>query len=232
MKSKVNDFLDLFGDLHAQHESAQVILLVYFHAVEEGRESVNSGELEHLFNLADLPIPRNLPQLLGYLCGPGAKLINNGGEYRLRREARKELDNQVRKLRGEVIPPKIEPVTTLEFPDRTFTDKKIATLLDELRKCYRLECWNAAGLLIRIIIERTLDSVNDDIKAKNGLKDKINKAREAKISKSLKDGLDHLMGAKLVGDIAAHHSKVLLDRGDIDVTLNPFRILLKEVTSV
>ena len=79
MKQRVNEFVDLFPDFHSQEKTGQIVRLVYFHAVEEARESVSRDELERLFKLADLPVPENLMQLLLYLCRKGAKLIRAGG---------------------------------------------------------------------------------------------------------------------------------------------------------
>ncbi len=233
MKQKVNEFVDLFPDFHSLDQTAQIVRLVYFHAIEEGRESINRGELEHLFQLADVPVPKNLSQLLVYLCGKGEKLINSKGEFSLRREVRKEIDREVRERRGSAAPPRLDGGSPFDFGAKTFTDPKIAALLVELRKCYPQQCWNACGLLIRIIIERTLDTVDASVKAKIGLRDKINACRGLTVlSKSTRESLDGLQGAKIIGDIAAHHSRILLDKSDIDLVLPAFRVLIKEVGTV
>ena len=198
--------------------------LVYFHAFEEARESVNKDELDHLFKLADVPVPKNLSQLLTYLCGKGRKLINGNGEFSLRREVRKEIEQEVRGLRGSTVPPRLDGGSPFDFAGRVFTDAKIGALLGELKKCYPQECWNASGLLIRIIVERTLDAVDNAVKAKSGLRDKINACRGlGALSKSLREALDGLQGAKIMGDIAAHHSKLILDKPDVDLVLPAFR---------
>ena len=69
MRQKVNDFVDLFPGFHSLDQTAQILRLAYFHTVEEKRDSVNKEELETLFRLAQLPVPKNLPQLLAYLAG-------------------------------------------------------------------------------------------------------------------------------------------------------------------
>lgn len=233
MREKVNDFVDLYPAFHDFLQVDQIARLVYFHAVEEGRESINKEELERLFRLADSPVPTHLARLLMYMSGKGAKLIRNQGEYSLRREVRRELEDELNKLRGVVSLPKRDGNSPFEFEGKKFSDKKIAALLEECRRCWAQQCWNACGLLIRIIVERTLDTVDPTVKAKSGLKDKLNRCREIKtLSKSVRDGLDHLHGAKLFGDVAAHHSTVLLDEGDIDIVLPNFRVLLKEVTTI
>lgn len=233
MKERVNEFVDLFPDFHALRPTAQIVRLAYFHTIEEARESVNRDELDRLFKLADVTVPKNLPQLLTYLCGKGEKLINAKGEFSLRREVRKEIEQEVRGLRGSAAPPKLDGGSPFEFADRTFTDAKIGALLDELKKCYPQGCWNASGLLIRIIVERTLDTIDAAIKAKSGLRDKINACRGlAALSKSLREALDGLQGAKIFGDIAAHHSKILLDKPDIDLVLPAFRVLIKEARTI
>jgi hypothetical protein len=230
MKERVNEFADLFPGFHSLGATAQIVRLVYFHVTEEARESVNKRELDRLFKLADVPVPRNLSQLLTYLCGKGGKLINAEGEFSLRREVRKEIEQEVRGLRGSAAPLRLDGGSPFDFGGQVFSDAKINALLEELRKCYPQECWNATGLLVRIIVERTLDSVDTVVKSKIGLRDKINVCRGLpKLSKSLREALDGLQGAKIVGDVAAHHSKVLLDRPDINLVLPAFRVLVKEV---
>ena len=233
MKDRVNKFVDLFPDFHSLKSTAQIVRLVHFHVVEEGRDSVSRDELEHLFRLSDVPVPRNLLQLLAYLSGRGKKLINNNGEFSLRRETRKEIEGEVRGLRGTAAPPKLDGGSPFDFGYRVFSDVKIRTLLHELKRCYPQECWNACGLLIRIVVERALDTVDASVKSKTGLKDKINACRGVTtLSKSLPEALDGLQGAKILGDIAAHHSKIILEKPDVDLVLPAFRVLLKEVKTI
>ena len=68
MKGRVNGFVDLFPGLYFFFYTEQIVLLAYFHAIEEGRESVNKNELERLFALAGTPVPKNLKQLFDLLC--------------------------------------------------------------------------------------------------------------------------------------------------------------------
>jgi hypothetical protein len=233
MKDRVNEFVDLFPDFYSLDQTAQIVRLAYFHASEEGRESVNKEELERLFHLANVAAPKNLAQLLAYLCGKGKKLINTNGEFSLRREVRKDVEQELRTLRGSSAPPKLDGGSPFEFPGRAFTDAKVAALLEELKKCYPQECWNACGLLIRIIVERTLDTVDAAVKAKIGLRDKINACKGlTSLSKSLREALDGLHGAKIIGDIVAHHSKILLDKNDVDLVLPALRILIKELKTI
>ena len=233
MKDRANQYVDLFPDFHSLDQTAQILRLAYFHAVEEKRESVRKGELERLFRFAELPVPKNLAQLLAYLSGKGRKLISNNGEFTIRREVKKEIEEELRELRGSAAPPKLDGGSAFEFPGRVFSDAKIGALLQELRRCYPQECWNACGLLIRIIVERTLDGVDAGVKAKMGLKDKINACRGIlALSKTLREALDGLQGAKIMGDIAAHHSKIILDKQDVDLVLPAFRVLIKEVRTI
>jgi hypothetical protein len=201
--------------------------------VEEGRESVSKKEIEHLFNLAAVPVPKNLAQLLTYLSGRGKGLIISDGEICLRREVRQEIEEELRGLRGASAPPKLDGGSPFDFGSRVFSDAKIDALLQELKKCYPQECWNACGLLIRIIVERTLDRADEAAKARTGLKDKINVCRNLNtLSKSLREALDGLHGAKIMGDIAAHHSKIVLEKADINLVLPTFRVLIKEIKAI
>jgi hypothetical protein len=234
MKVKVGDFVDSFPDFARLSLNEQILLLIYFHTVVEARESVSQFELGRLFGFAELTTPKNLGQRLGFLCGKARKLRNNEGEYSLQRPSRISIEKEIERLRG--IEPAVE-VTVDEkfnFPGKNFNDFKIQKLLEEAGKCYALQCWNACGIVVRIIIERALDTLSPAVKGKNGLKDKINYAigdLGIPMSKSTREGFKTLHGAKLVGDIVAHHSEILLDQGDVDSVIPPFRILLKEVKS-
>jgi hypothetical protein len=233
VKEKINDFVDLFPAFHTVGQSEQIVLLAYFHAVTQGRESVNKKELERLFALAGTPAPKNLAQLLAYLSTKGKKLMASNGEFEIRREVIKQIDQRIRELRGSVAPPKLDGGSPFDFGSKAFADAKVSALLQELRKCYPQECWNACGLLMRIIVERVLDTVDAGVKGKTGLRDKINACRGlGALSKSIREALDGLHSAKIIGDVAAHHSKVLLDKSDVDLVLPAFRILIKEVTTI
>ena len=234
MKQRISEFVDLFPAYHRLGAMDQILYMIYFHAVEEGRDSANQGEIESLFRLAGLKVPKNLGQSLGYLCGRGGKLLPpNKGEYELHREVKRKIDEAVRAARGKPAPIVVDNNGPFEFKGRLFTDKKIAALLDELRRCHATQSWNACGLLMRIVIERTVDTVDPAEKAKNGLRDKLNKCREiTALGKSVRECIDHLHGAKIIGDIAAHDSSIVLDEPDIDLALPHFRVLLKSVATV
>src|ERR1700688_3364070 len=179
MMNKVSQFVDLFQDFHDLDPNDQIIRLVYFHTIEEKRETVSQDQLANYFNFAELSAPKTLQQKLGYLCGKGKRLRCSKGEYSLERPIRIEIQEEVNRLRGTVEPPKLALDAKFEFPGRVFKDLKIQRLLQELGKCFSVECWNACGILIRIIVERALDALAPEIKAKAGLKDKINFASSA-----------------------------------------------------
>jgi hypothetical protein len=234
MKLKVDELLNLYQDFQHLAATDQIIRLVYFHTVIEARETVSKEQLENLFDFAELPLPRNFPKLLAYLCKRGKKLLNKKGEYSLQRQARKGLEQELQELQGKPAPPRMAGGEAFDFPGRTFKDAKVSALLTEARKCYGQECWNACGILTRIIIERTLDSVDARVKAKQGLKDKINfcVGETTLFSQSVREGLKGFHAAKIVGDIAAHHSTIVLDGNDIGIVLAPFRMLMKEVQTI
>jgi hypothetical protein len=86
---------------------------------------------------------------------------------------------------------------------------------------------------MRIVIERTVDTVDRLVKAKSGLKDKLNKCREVTaLGKSVRESIDQLHSTKIIGDIAAHDSKIVVDEPDISLALPHFRVLLKGVITV
>jgi len=234
MRSKLNEWVDQIPQFHELPAVEQIIRLVYFHTVEEKRETISRAELERYFELIDLPTPPNLPQLLAYLCGRGNRLITKAGEYSLRREVRQRIEDELNKIGGIAAPPKIGPAPAFEFPGRTFTDRKVQILLDEARKCYANQCWNACGILMRIILERALDSVDPRIKAAGGLKDRLNVGISITglFSKTIVDTLRELKSAKLVGDIAAHHSHIVLDKHDVDLVAPSLKMLLKEIATI
>jgi len=234
MKERVNEFIDLFPDFHSFDEGDQILYMIYFLAVEEGRGSADQRQVEHLFSLADLPVPKNLGQKLGYLCGRAGKLLPpNLGEYALHRETKRTIDEEVRvarQLPAPIVGPSNGP---FDFKGRTFKDTKIATLVEELRRCHMVQCWNACGLLMRIVIERTVDTVDPAVKAKTGLKDKLNRCKEVTtLGKSVRESIEHLHGAKIIGDIAAHDSRIVVDEPDVTLVLPHFRMLIKSVTTV
>lgn len=110
-------------------------------------------------------------------------------------------------------------------------DQKIATLGNELNKCWQAESWNACGILMRIILERVIDRKDKQIKTKNGLKNKISHALSGSFfGQSVSGALRKLDNTtKITGDIVAHDSNILLDKDDIEIAVQPFRILLKDI---
>ncbi len=231
MKSRANDWVDQFPrPFHTLASTDQIVRLVYFHTIEENRETISREELEQLFGFVDTPVPPNLPQLLAYLCGNGGRLIAKNGEYSLRREVRQAIGKEL----GQVPPPKIGHVPQFEFGDRQFKDEKVRVLLSEAKSCYGTGCWNACGILMRIVLERTLDASHPSLKTASGLQKKLDLAisTPSMFSKTIIGALKQLKSAKLIGDIAAHHSSIILDKSDIDLVTAPLKMLIKEVTTV
>jgi hypothetical protein len=234
MKLKANEWVDQFPNFHDLNDTEQIVRLVYFHTIEEKRDTISRAELQQLFEFVDVPIPDSLPQMLTYLSGRGNRLINRSGEYSLRREVRQSIQTELETITGRQPPPKIGPVPAFEFPDRVFKDKKVEILLAEAKRCYANECWNACGILMRIVLERTLDTANPNVKATSGLKGKLNVGISTGgiFSQTIVDTLKELKSAKLVGDIVAHHSSVVVDKSDVDLVAPSLRMLIKEVTTV
>jgi hypothetical protein len=234
MQAKVNEWVDKFPSFHSKPPTEQIVRLVFFHTVELARETISRDELTRYFELAGLPIPKNLPQILSYLSGSGRRLIKNASEYSLRRELRSSIEDELRALAGSPPPVHLYGVQTFDFPGKNISDHKIKTLLSEANRCYATECWNACGILVRTVLERTLDSISPSIRAANGLRDKLNYciSNPGNLSKTTVEGLKELKAAKLIGDIVAHHSAILLDKHEINLVIGPFRILLKEVSTI
>jgi hypothetical protein len=110
-------------------------------------------------------------------------------------------------------------------------DKKIFVLGSEANCNWQARCWNACGILMRIILERTLDRKHPDIKAKDGLRDKINYSLSGAIfGKSVKESIKKLDNTtKITGDIVAHDSNILLSKNDVELAIVPLNILIKDV---
>ena len=122
------------------------------------------------------------------------------------------------------------------FPDSLINkikkrDKKIFVLGSEANVNWQNECWNSCGILMRIILERSLDKKDSRIKQKNGLKDKINFSLSTSIfSKSIREALKKLdHSTKITGDIVAHDSNILLSKNDIELAIVPLNMFLKDV---
>ncbi len=111
-------------------------------------------------------------------------------------------------------------------------DKKVYILGIELNQNWQAQnCWNSCGILMRIILERVLDRKNNDIKNKNGLKNKIGFCLSSNIfGKSVSEALKKLDNStKITGDIVAHDSNILLSKNDIELAIIPFRVLLTDI---
>jgi len=223
-----------YPNFHRLKPTEQIVRLVYFHTVVEGRESVSSTELVRLFDFVEVPTPENLQRLLLYLSRNGRRLLHKAGEYSLRREVRQLITDEIARHADAPLSISVGRVAAFEFPGKTFQDSKITTLIEEARRCYATGCWNACGILVRIVLERSLDTVGQSVKSANGLKDKLNYciSNPAGFAKSIVEALKELKGAKLVGDIVAHHSDITLDKHDVDVVAAPFRMFIKEIKTV
>lgn len=111
-------------------------------------------------------------------------------------------------------------------------DTKIYVLGIELNQNWDSKvCNNSCGILMRIILERSLDKKDASIKAKNGLKNKINYCLSSNIfGKSISEALKKLDNStKITGDIVAHDSNILLVENDIELAIIPFRLLLTDI---
>lgn len=111
-------------------------------------------------------------------------------------------------------------------------DKKVYILGLELNQNWQTQnCWNTCGILMRITLERALDRKDNNIKNKNGLKDKINLCLSSNIfGKSVLEALKKLDNStKITGDIVAHDSNIVLSKNDIELAIIPFRLLLTDI---
>ncbi len=110
-------------------------------------------------------------------------------------------------------------------------DKKISVLGFEANFNWQTKCWNACGILMRIILERVLDKKDNKLKQITGLDPKINRCLSNKIfGKTILDTLKKLQhSTKITGDIVAHDSNILLDKNDIEISIVPLNMLIKEV---
>jgi hypothetical protein len=231
MKEDVNSWVGRFyPSFHELEPVEQVVRLIYFHTVIAGQGCTRHKDVAALFDAIELGKPNNLPQLLFYASTRGKRLLKSDGGFRLRREIRQNIEEEQRQP-SELPQVAAVPVPPFEFPNQIIKDAKINVLLKEAKACYRSDCWNACGILVRIIIERSLDSVSPAIKSASGLKDKLNLciSNPGTFSKSIVEALKELKGAKLIGDVVAHHSNIILDKHDIDVVVPAFRMLVKEI---
>jgi len=110
-------------------------------------------------------------------------------------------------------------------------DKKISVLGFEANFNWQVNCWNACGILMRIILERTLDRKDNKVKQRRGLESKINYCLSNKVfGKSVSDALKKLHhSTKITGDIVAHDSNILLSKNDIELAIVPLNMLVKDV---
>jgi len=110
-------------------------------------------------------------------------------------------------------------------------DKKIFVLGFETNVNWQTDCWNACGILMRLILERVLDKKDNRIKQITGLDPKINYCLSNKIfGKTILGALKKLQhSTKITGDIVAQDSNILLDRNDIEISIVPLNMLIKEV---
>lgn len=111
-------------------------------------------------------------------------------------------------------------------------DNKIFVLGTELNQNWMSKkCWNSCGILMRIILERSLDLKSSEVKQMSGLKNKINYCVSSNVfGKSVTEALKKLDNStKITGDIVAHDSNILIIYGDIELAIIPFRVLLTDI---
>lgn len=110
-------------------------------------------------------------------------------------------------------------------------DKKISILGSETNFNWQVGCWNACGILMRIILERALDRKDKKVKQRRGLERKINYCLSNNIfGKTLSGALKKLQhSTKITGDIVAHDSNILLSEDDIELSIVPLNMIVKDV---
>lgn len=110
-------------------------------------------------------------------------------------------------------------------------DKKISILGSETNFNWQTGCWNACGILMRIILERALDRKDKKVKQIRGLERKINYCLSNNIfGKTLSGALKKLQhSTKITGDIVAHDSNILLNEDDIELSIVPLNMIVKDV---
>lgn len=225
----LSSFIDKIGDFESLSETDKILNLTYFYTQIDNAPSINIDELKSLFIDADLGVPRNLRQLVAYLVKKRKLFPVSPTNWRLNLKEKKRIKTSLFDInqRGRVP----QPASFLKFNLKIINDKKIKVLLKELAIIYKDKCWNASGILIRIILERLLDRKEAKVKARKGLENKLDYciSNNNLFGRSIRECLKQLRNAKIIGDIVAHDSSIILDQGDIDICLPALRILVKDI---
>lgn len=136
-----------------------------------------------------------------------------------------KIPNKDQKNYNEVLPKKLlDKITKI--------DNKVYVLGTELNQNWNSKiCYNSCGILMRIILERSLDRKDSNIKNRIGLKNKINYCLSSNVfGKSVLEALKKLDNStKITGDIVAHDPNILLVENDIELAIIPFRLLLTDI---
>lgn len=229
MSRTLFSFIDRIDDFESLSETDKILDLIYFYTQIDKAPSINMDELKSLFLDADVGVPRNLRQLVAYLLRKRKLFPISPTNWRLNLKEKKRIVASLIDIskKGKIA----QPASFLRFNLKVINDKKIKVLLRELAITHKGKCWNASGILIRIILERLLDRKNAKVKAKKGLDNKLNYciSNNNLFGRSIRESLKQLRNAKIVGDIVAHDSSIILDQGDVDICLPSLRILVKDI---
>lgn len=111
----------------------------------------------------------------------------------------------------------------------SISDKKMKALISELKFCYFADFYNAAGALIRAILERALNKLSPDIAVRDSLKNKINftisNYKNLGFSENDKEILKELKNCRWVGNYILHDDLILM-RSNIEEILKTICIFL------
>lgn len=229
MSRNLSSFIDIIDNFESLSETDKILNLTYFYTQIDKAPSINIDELKSLFIDTDVGVPKNLRQLVAYLLRKHKLFPVSPTNWRLNLKEKKKI---AASLVGISKKEKItQPASFLRFNLKVVNDKKIKVLLKELAITHEDKCWNASGILIRIILERLLDRKDAKVKVKKGLNNKLNYciSNNNLFGRSIRESLEHLRNAKIIGDIVAHDSSIILDQGDVDICLPSLRILVKDI---
>lgn len=140
--------------------------------------------------------------------------------------------NEVREMQITLKDQKpVEFINLKEFSN--IQDPRISEFLSELNACWKVEAPNACMLLIRALMNNSLDYYYKDTEKKigDGLKGKLNFfIKNESLEKTVKEAMVHLlMNAKIFGDIAAHSRDTLITMSDVDHCRAALKIFLTKI---